>query len=1034
MEVRVLGPLEVHRRGSPVPLGARMERALLTILVLEAGRVVPADRLTDLLWDGEPPPKAAAALHTKVAHLRRALQPDRTPRTDASVIVTAAPGYRLAREHLRLDADRFEALVAEATGLLGSDDAAAVRLVDEALALWRGPAFGEFADEPFARAAAERLETLRLAAVELRASATLQLGDTAGAVAALQPHVAAHPLREQARAQLARALYVAGRQAEALAVLGEGRRLLREELGLDPGPDLRRLEQQILDHDAALQPAVAAARPAPAPRLRSPDLRGREHECALLARVVAEASAGSGSVVLVTGDGGMGKSALLEVLRGAVVAAGGLDRSATCRDGLAAPPFWPVLQMVRAAAGRLDAAGRTRLARALGPLRAAVPGLADVPDSGFPAGGVDPAMVLMHASDALDVVLGSAPEGGVGPPALVAFDDLHAADPATLQLVAGLAAGVHRTRTVLALALRSGEGSASPALVDALASVGRLPRVLRLDLGPLPAPVIAELVRAEAEDLDPARLAGIADRAEGNPFFALELARVAAAPDPAPGAGRPVGGVPAAVYDVLRQRFLRLPDGGTEVLAAAAVAGSPLSVEDIPAVTGLPSEQVLELVDDALAARLLVDVGDGRVTPAHALLGEAVLAGQSSARRVRMHRAVADRLAARHGSGPDEASRIAAHYLVGRVLDGGAAALTWLERAADHALTMSALDQLEDLARQALELLGEVPGDPADPERRRRELRARSRIAFVDAWSGGMDSPTIREFCRTVRSWDVPRPARTEDMELLWLATLFSGQLGRLDEADLLLARMAPLDDELGDPTASFLHLDMGGVVRWMEGRFAEALGYLDRAEEAASAGVDLRRSLASSPATRIAIVRAHCLWHLGDRAGAEAQAATALAEADAAGFGAAGFARRWALMLAMMDGDARRVRQLLDRPLSEPAWERFRYPSAVVRFARGWADARAGKGPAGLAAMWEAHATLAGQGLAGGRSVLLGLMAEEELRQGRPAEALSLCEAGLAIGERGERYWVPALQRVAAAAAARISGSQEAGESGRRP
>ena len=1006
MEVRILGPLEVRLQGSPVPLGARMERALLTILVLEAGRVVPADRLTDLLWDGEPPPKAAAALHTKVAHLRRALQPDRTPRTDASVIVTAAPGYRLAREHLELDADRFETLVAEATGLLGRDDAAVVRLVDEALALWRGPAFGEFADEPFARAAAERLETLRLAAVELRATATLQLGDTAGAVAALQPHVAAHPLREQARAQLARALYVAGRQAEALTVLGEGRRLLREELGLDPGPDLRRLEQQILEQDAALQPSAPAPAPVPAPAVRAPKLRGREPECALLARAVAEASAGSGSVVLVTGDAGMGKSALLEVLRTAVLASRGLDRSATCRDGLAAPPFWPVLQMIRSATGRLDAAARTRLTRALGPLRDAVPGLAELPDAGAHAAGVDPAMVLMHASDALDVVLGSAPEGGVGPPALVAFDDLHAADPATLQLVAGLAAGVHRTRTVLALALRSGESSGSTALVDTLAAVGRLPRVLRLDLGPLSTPAIAELVEAETTDLEPAERDRIAARAEGNPFFALELARSVAA--------QPGDGVPPAVYDVLRQRFLRLPEGGTELLAAAAVAGAPVTVDDVAAVTGLPPERVLELVDDAIAARLLVDVGEGRVAPAHALLSEAVLAGLSSARQVRLHRAFADRLAAEHGSGPDQASRIAAHYLASRVLDGGTAALTWLERAADHALTMSALDQLKDLGEQVLPLL---TADPDDLERRRRELRARARIAFVDAWYGGMDSPTIREFCRLVRSWDVPRPARPEDVELLWLATLFSGQLGRLDDADALVTRMAALDDELGDPTASYLHRDMAGVVRWMQGRFPEALAELDRAEAAAAAGIDLRRSLAFSPVTRIAVVRAHCLWHLGDRPGSERQAATALDAADAAGFGASGFARRWVLVLAMMDGDARRVRQLLDRPLSEPAWERFHYPSAVVRFARGWADARAGKGTAGLAAMREAHATLAGQGLTGGRSILLGLMAEEELRQGRPAEALALCEAGLAIGERGERYWAAALQRVAAAA-----------------
>jgi hypothetical protein len=129
-----------------------------------------------------------------------------------------------------------------------------------------------------------------------------------------------------------------------------------------------------------------------------------------------------------------------------------------------------------------------------------------------------------------------------------------------------------------------------------------------------------------------------------------------------------------------------------------------------------------------------------------------------------------------------------------------------------------------------------------------------------------------------------------------------------------------------------------------------------------------------------------------------------------------------------------RRVRQLLARPPRDPAWERFGYPSAVVRFASGWADARSARpgtrgAAAGLAVMRESHAALAGQGLAGGRSVLLGLMAEEALRQGHAAEARSLCEAGLAIGERGERYWVPALRRVAAAAAAveaaEVSGRQ---------
>jgi DNA-binding SARP family transcriptional activator/energy-coupling factor transporter ATP-binding protein EcfA2 len=1037
MEVRVLGPLEVLLDGVPVPVGARMERALLTILVLESGRVVPADRLADLLWDGEPPPKAAAALHTKIAHLRRALQPERAPRADGSLIVTAAPGYRLSREQLVVDADRFESLLAEAGKAAGRDPARAVDLVDTALASWRGPALGEFAEETFARAAAQRLETLRLAAVELRASATLALGDTAGAVAALQPHVAAHPLREQARAELARALYVAGRQAEALAVLAEGRRVLREELGLDPGPDLRRLEQQVLDQDEGLRRGsrpAATARPAPPPAVVA--LHGREPECTLLARAVEDATAGSGCVVLVTGDAGMGKSALLEVLRGAVVRAGGLDRSATCREGLAAPPFWPVLQMVRTAAPTLDPAGRSRLARALGPLRAAVPDLADL-SAGDPApGGVDPAMVLVHASDALDAVLGSAPHGGVGPPAVVAFDDLHAADPATLQLVGGLATEVHRTRTVLAIALRSGEGLGQPALVDVLATLGRLPRVVRLDLGPLPEPAITDLVRAELSDAgQPAALEQIVARAEGNPFFALELARVSAQAGPAGAEG-----VPAAVHDVLRQRYGRLPEGGTDLLAAAAVAGAPVSVDDVAAVTELSAYRVLALVDAAVSARLLVDVGDGRVAMSHALLADAVLAAQASARRVRLHRAFADRLAARHGSGPDESSRIAAHYRAARVLDGGAAALDWSERAADHALAVSALDQLREIGQQTLALLAGAPVDPDPAGTRRRELRARSRIAFADAWAGGMDSPSIREYCRLVRTWEVPRPAEPADMDLLWLATLFSGQLGRLDDADVIVARMAALDGELEDPTAGYLCHDITAVVRWMQGRFDEALVHLDRAEQAVAAGVDLRRSLALSPATRLALVRAHCLWQLGRTAEAWEQAEAGLTAADAAGSGAAGFAHRWVLVLAMMDGEVRRVRRLLDRPPSDPAWDRFRYPSAVVRFARGWVEARTARpgsraARAGLAVMREAHAELAGQGLAGGRSILLGLMAEEALRHGEVEEAIALSAAGLAIGERGERYWTAALQRVAATArtTARIEARTEARISGRQ-
>ncbi len=1018
MEVRLLGPLEVTQDGAPRPIGARLQRAVLAVLVLARGQVVPAERLADLLWGDHPPPKVSASLHTAVAHLRRALEPDRAPRTGSSVLVTAPPGYRVPREAVDVDADRFERLLAEAGPLLGTDDARAAGLLERALDLWRGPALAEFADEPFARADAERLETLRLTAVEQHAAAVLLAGDAARAVAALQVHVAAHPLREQARATLARALYLDGRQAQSLALLQEGRRLLREELGLDPGPELRRLEQQVLDQDPALQlvprrPAVP--RPAaPRPALPESPLAGRDAELAALRSWVDTARAGTGGVVLLTGDAGIGKTALLRALRRMVVDAGGTARAATCRDGRSAAPFSPVLQLIRDAAAEAGPAGRTRIAAALGPLRDLLPTPEGADTAAAGGAGADPAMVLVHLRDALTVSLGRDPGTSGSPPALLAVDDLHLADPATLQLLGGVAARAAEEPTVLALALRRGEGADDPVLAEFLATVGRSPRVLRLDLPALPEEALARLVSAEAPGSSAADATALARRAAGNPFFALELARGAAA---APSGGGSASAVPPAVADVLRSRVLRLPAPGADLLAAAAVAGRPLPVDDLAAVTDCAVGTALDALEAAERARLVVDTDDG-IALVHALLAEAVLDGLPGTRCARLHRALAERLAVRHGDDPEQASRIAAHHLAARALDGGAAAVPWLERAADHALTVSALEPLRDAAERLLTVL------PASgsPDRERAELRARSRIAYVDAWARGYDSPAIREYCRLVNAWHPPRPARPDDAELLWTATLLHCQVGRLDDADRTVARMAEVAAEVADPTATYLTADMAAVVRWMQGRPDDALEQLDRAEEAvAGGGVDLRRSLAFSPPTRIAVVRGLALWSLGRRPEAYSAMAAALAAADAAGLGAAGFARRWALVLALLDGDVERVRALVTRRMDEPGWERLRYPAAVVGFARGWLQARDGDPRTGLAAMRAAHAELVEQSLTAGRSVFLALLAEVALAAGDPAQALAYCDAGESVAERGERVGLPALARVRAAATAAL-------------
>ncbi|MGY4898203.1 AfsR/SARP family transcriptional regulator [Micromonospora aurantiaca (nom. illeg.)] len=289
----VLGPVTAwDDAGAPVDLKGPRHRAVLARLVAARGRTVPVGQIVDDLWD-DPPPGGVGAVRTFVAALRRRLEPHRPPREPARLLVTDGPGYALRADPDTVDAWRFEDTVTAAADALPR---AALDRLDEALGWWRGPAYADF-DQPWAHAERSRLDQIRLTAVERRAEALLALDRAADAVPDLDAHVAAHPWREDGWALLASALYRAGRQADALAVLRRARELLRDQLGLDPGPRLRRLETDLL-RQAEPEPTGPA-------RVWAETAAAYERSVVPGARARLESTVGLLRSLAVTGPGGL---------------------------------------------------------------------------------------------------------------------------------------------------------------------------------------------------------------------------------------------------------------------------------------------------------------------------------------------------------------------------------------------------------------------------------------------------------------------------------------------------------------------------------------------------------------------------------------------------------------------------------------------------------------------------------------------------------------------------------------------------------
>ncbi|MGW7696326.1 BTAD domain-containing putative transcriptional regulator [Streptomyces asiaticus] len=360
----VLGPVvawDADADGRAIALKGPRHRAVLARLIVARRRVVPVSRLIEDLWT-EPPPGAVGAVRTFVAALRRALEPQRPPRTPARLLVTEGPGYALRADPDAVDAWRFEQDVSAAATL--PPDGALPRL-EEALSRWRGPAYAEFADEDWARGERSRLAELRLHAVERQAEARLALGRAAEAVPDLEAHLAEHPWREGAWRALALALYRTGRQGDALAVLRRARTLLVEQLGVDPGPELRRLETDILGQAPHLDPT--ATRGGAAAQVWADATAAYDRTVASGARTRLESTAALLRDLSMTGGGGLLTARRQRVA--AVAAAEELgDPELTARviGAYDVPAIWTRLDDPEQAASIVRAAERTLAALAVG--------------------------------------------------------------------------------------------------------------------------------------------------------------------------------------------------------------------------------------------------------------------------------------------------------------------------------------------------------------------------------------------------------------------------------------------------------------------------------------------------------------------------------------------------------------------------------------------------------------------------------------------------------------------------------------------
>jgi DNA-binding SARP family transcriptional activator len=816
VEFRILGPLEVVDDGRALRLGSRKQRALLALFVLHAGKVVSRDRLIDDLWHGAPPAAAETTLRAHISRLRSVL--------GASRLLSRPPGYSLVLAPEELDAARCERLLAEARGALARGGAAeAADGLRSALGLWRGSVLADVAYEPFAQGEIARLEELRLAVLEERIEADLAVARHADLVGELEALVAEHPLRERLRGQLMLALYRSGRQAEALERYGEARRVLTDELGLEPSRRLKDLQRAILAQDPALQPPRHLEPQAPSvEEVAAPEaFVGRDRELGELLRGLEDALAGEGRLFLISGEPGIGKSRLVEHLtrrareRGAEVLVG------RCWEAGGAPAYWPWVQALRRYVRDRDpvlicsqvGVGAPDLAQLLPELNELYGELPAPPLS-------DPEGARFRLFEATSAFLRAS---SLTQPLVLAFDDLHAADAPSLLLLQFLAGELADARLLVVGAYRDVDPSLRDPLRETLDELRRQPATHSLPLTGLPETDVGSFVTA-ATGVEPgAKLVSALYRAtDGNPLFVEEIVRLLTSEDALESitdseALRRM--VPEGVRAVIRRRLRRFSDNCELVLELASVLGREFDLAALEHVSEVSGDQLLEVLDEAARERVVTDVPGqpGRLRFAHVLVRDTLYDDLSPGRRVQLHRRIGDALEGLYAENLEpHLDELAHHFYESARPAVAEKALAYARRAAERSLRLLAYEEAARLFAVALRVLESI--EPADAA-----IRCELLLALGDAYARAGDMPrskqTYRDAARLAESLRLPdqlaRAALGYGGRFIWDASrddeffvhLLESALAALGDEDSslrvrLLARLAggPLRDLTADP------------------------------------------------------------------------------------------------------------------------------------------------------------------------------------------------------------------------------------------